>query len=274
MSTVSQATETLAKSLVENASEIKIGIGTVLGVAAFGLAIRAGIKIHKNVEKIKKAKKDPEIKEKETRIEVVKEVAKDAAPAVLVGVAAVALNMSGVKGLENEKKEATEKLTAALATAAVAKTALKNKEEAIKECTDEKTQEEIKAATAKKYFEHDPIQNNEITMCEVPEQIFFDPVSGRYFMSSMNKVNQAFKKLNQMMKDQKCVSANEYFWELGLKELDSMRRVGWIYDIDGLFDFVPTPEFTTDGRTCTMIGGIDPPEPSYYEVARKYNLMY
>ena len=261
MSTFNEVTQEIGNSIVEHSPEIKTGFGVISGLAAVGFAIYGTLKLSKDLqENPAKDKKD-----------LAKRIALAVGPAALMEAVSIFLTVKGFKEVVDERDEAKDTLAAAIVAAVSAKEATKIKEDALKKTLDEKTYTQYKQNEAQEQMDRHPINTHEITMTAQPQQIFYDRISDRYFMSTMNNVNKAFDKLNWLMRTNKCVGCNEYFWELGLKELDSHRYLGWLESVDGYFDFVPAPAFTTDGRTCTAIEGIDTPDTGYWEKAKLLN---
>lgn len=264
MSTFNEATQAIAESITEHGPELKIGFGIISGVLALGFAIYGSVKATKEFEQ-----KQPQTKKEKAII-----IAKDIGPALVAEAASIVLIAKGVKGLEDQKNEATEALAAAITTAALAKESLKLKEDAIKEVTDEETQQKINSAMAKKRFEQNPpMADNEIAMTGYPQQIYYEPHTRTWFWSSQEQIAKAFKNINYKYKSQGCLSLNEYLWELNLPEVSYGKQVGWIFDIDGELDLDPTPQFTPDGRTATSLEGTDPPDCGYADYVRRHRIF-
>ena len=262
--TFNEATSNIAEALVEHKSEIGVGFGMVAGVLALGFAVIGSMRMQKEFD----AKK-PKTKKEKALI-----AAKHLAPAVAAEVASVVLIKHGFDTVLAERNEAKDTAAAAIASAALAHEALKVKDEAIKDVVDDKKRKEIDSLIAQKTLDNHPIDGKEVAMAAHPQQLFYDQISDRYFMSSMNDVENAIKMCNNnIMVKKRCLGANEYYWNLGLKELPKDEKLGWLLDTDGFLDPVYEPGFATDGRTCVVISGLDAPEASYWEYARKYPYM-
>lgn len=258
MSTFNEATQQIADMLTEHGPDIKIGVGMISGLAAVGFGIAGSLKLSKDI------KENPPKTKKEWALKIVLGLG----PAIAMEIASVCLIKSGVDAIKDELDKTNDALAAAIITAASAKEASKIKEEALKKTVDEKTFNEYKQNEAQERLNSHPVGSREVTMTQQPQQLFYDPITDRYFMSTLNNVNKAFEKLNWLMRTNRCVGLNEYCWELGLKERDTYRCLGWLESVDGYFDYVPTPAFSTDGRTCTSLEGIDLPDTGYWEKAR------
>lgn len=259
-STFNEVTQQIADQITEHSPEIKIGIGLASGFAAVGFGIFGSLRLSKDL------RENPPKNKKEWAIRI----GLNLGPALVMEIASLLLVKSGVDSLRSEIDQKNDALAAAIIAAASAKESSKIKEEAAKKTMDEKTYEEYKHNEAQERMNQHPVGAREVCMTAQPEQMFYDPISDRYFMSSRNAVHKAFEKLNWKMRQQHFVGANEYFWELGLKELDSFKQLGWLEDVDGYFDWVLAPAFATDGRPCSSIEGIDHPDTGYWQKARLY----
>lgn len=259
--TFNEATSQIAEALVEHKSEIGVGFGIAAGVLALGFAVIGGMRMQKELEE-----KKPSTKKEKVLI-----AAKHLAPAMVAEMASVVLIKHGFDTVITERNEAKDAAAAAVASAAIAHEALKVKDEAIKDVLDEKQKKEFNAAVAQKTLDAHPIEGRTIAMAANPQQLFYEPHSDRYFMSSMQDVENSIKMCNNnIMAKRKCLGANEYYWNLGLKELPKDRCLGWLYDVDGFLDPVYEAGFASDGTTCVVIGGIDAPDIGYWEKARQY----
>lgn len=265
MSDFNEITKQIAESLAQHGPEIKIGFGLASGGAALALGIYGSSR----VTKIFMEKAPSTTKEK------LMVIAKGIGPAFIAELASLYLVIKGVKGIEDAKNEALETAAAATTTAILAKEALKIKNEAVKETCDEKQQKEITYREAQKHLDKSPIEGRQVTMTKDPQQLFHDKISDRYFMSSVQEVEDAFKSLRKKM----CydeghrhngvgfVGVNEMFWELQLPTLKAFDQLGWREDIDGPLYPDLSPGFATDGRTCVEID-LEIPDTSYWELAR------
>lgn len=265
-SSFNEVTQQIATSIVEHGPEIKIGFGITTGLAALILAIYGSSKATKELSNMK-----PDA----TKIEKAKVIAKNVGPAVVAEAASIFLTVKGVKGIEDAKNDALETAAAAVTSATLAKEALKLKNDAIKEKCDEKTQKQIKDSVGQKRLDNSQIQDHQVTMSKQPQQLFHENISDRYFMSSMQDVEDAMKSIRKKMSfdeghrhnDIGFIGVNEIFWELQLPTLDSFDKLGYREDIDGPLYPDMTPGFATDGRTCVNIE-FEVPDTSYWELAK------
>ena len=82
--------------------------------------------------------------------------------------------------------------------------------------------------------------------------LFFDPLSGKTFISSREKVLLAVIALNRRILDSFWVSVNEWYEELGLDSSGNLgESMGW--NIDNMVDIDLATDVTSDGRECLTI---------------------
>lgn len=94
--------------------------------------------------------------------------------------------------------------------------------------------------------------------------LFFDPKSGRYFYSSSETITKAEKKLNKKLYSWNFVSLNDFYYEIGLEEIDLGKDIGWdvnksVIDIDT----TAVAKVSPDGQPCLVL---------YYDVFARLDL--
>ena len=89
-------------------------------------------------------------------------------------------------------------------------------------------------------------------------ELFFEPLSGRTFTSSRDKILFAAVTLNNRILDHNWVSVNEWYEELGLDSTGELgESMGW--NIDHMLNIDFASDVTRDGREClTVIYGNRP----------------
>lgn len=88
--------------------------------------------------------------------------------------------------------------------------------------------------------------------------LFFDPLSGRTFTSSREKILLAAMTLSDRIFEHNWVSINEWYEELGLGSAGSLgESIGWNLDHMPKIDFVG--DIAGDGRECLSIVYVERP---------------
>lgn len=122
----------------------------------------------------------------------------------------------------------TKNKMAALATAyTVTGKAYKIYRDSVEEVVDEKAKEEIKKKVCKKKV----AQSNTIEIPQVEpgsgDVIIFDDCSGRYFKSTINKIDAIINDLNQSINRGKDITLNDIYYELDLTPIKIGCELGW-----------------------------------------------
>jgi len=82
--------------------------------------------------------------------------------------------------------------------------------------------------------------------------LFFEPLSGRTFTSSRDKILLAVMTLNKRIVEHYWVSVNEWYEELGLDSTGGLgESMGW--NIDHMLNIDFASDITSDGRECLTI---------------------
>lgn len=153
---------------------------------------------------------------------------------------------------------------AALATAyAISESALKTYQEKVIETVGEKKEQTIREAVAKDTIEKHPLGNKEVIIIGSGEVRCIDAISGRRFMSSVQKIRDVENELNRRIISEMYISLNDLYDELGLSHTPIGEDLGW--NIDWLDrDMIKLATDTTmdeDGVPCLVMD---------YRIAPKY----
>lgn len=91
------------------------------------------------------------------------------------------------------------------------------------------------------------------------DQLFCEPLTARYFRSSKVEVEAAVNRINKQIFNDVWVTANDWFYELGLVEHAALGDyVGW--NVDNMLSISFTPGATMDNnQSCFVIGYINRP---------------
>ena len=161
----------------------------------------------------------------------------------------------------------SSKRNAALAAACtLSETALKEYQAKTKELIGEKKEAKIKEAVAQEAV-NKAKETKEIILNSDDEQLFFEPLSGRYFKSSWNKIQQACNDINEkaLGSTTGMYSLNDWFEAIGLDETDVGDMLGWCTPgygcSQGLMRISLESTVTKDNKPCGCI---------YYDVRPYY----
>lgn len=231
---------------------ILTGIGIAGMIGATFMAVKATPKALYLIE----TKKEEAEVEKLTSVETIKTCWKCYIPATLTTVlsAVCLIGASTVSAKRN----------AALATAySISEAALREYQEKVVEVIGEKKEKAVRDAVAKDQIERDPVTKSEVVIIDSNSNtLCYEPLSGRYFKSTIDKIKKAEIKLDRQMIQEMYVSLNDFYWEIGLDGTDLGDTMGWNLS-KGYMDLSFSSQLTDDGTPCAVIVYGIPPVYDY-----------
>lgn len=231
---------------------ILTGIGITGMIGATFMAVKATPKALYLIE----AKKEEAEVEELTPVETIKTCWKCYIPATLTTVlsAVCLIGASTVSAKRN----------AALATAySISEAALREYQEKVVEVIGEKKEKAVRDAVAKDQIERDPVTKSEIVIIDSNSNtLCYEPLSGRYFKSTIDKIKKAEIKLDRQMIQEMYVSLNDFYWEIGLDGTDLGDQMGWNLS-KGYMDLSFSSQLADDGTPCAVIVYGIPPVYNY-----------
>lgn len=234
--------------------EILTGIGIAGMITTTVLAVRATPKALQLIEE----KKNEDWVDDLSPLEVVKAAWKPYVPAAVTGIASVAclIGASSVNAKRN----------AALATAyKLSETALSEYREKVIETIGEKKEKTVRDKVAEERVKKNPVSKNEVIVTNNGTTLCFDPISARYFKSSIDKIKRAENELNkQMLHDiSGYVSLNEFYDELGLDHTSVGDDLGW--NVDRLIDISFSSQLNDNGEPSVVLDYLVVPKYDFYK---------
>ena len=231
---------------------ILTGIGITGMIGATFMAVKATPKALYLIE----AKKEESEVEELTPVETIKTCWKCYIPATLTTVlsAVCLIGASTVSAKRN----------AALATAySISEAALREYQEKVVEVVGEKKEKAVRDAVAKDQIERDPVTKSEVVIIDSNSNtLCYEPLSGRYFKSTIDKIKKAEIKLDRQMIQEMYVSLNDFYWEIGLDGTDLGDQMGWNLS-KGYMDLSFSSQLADDGTPCAVIVYGIPPVYDY-----------
>ena len=231
---------------------ILTGIGIAGMIGATFMAVKATPKALYLIE----AKKEESEVEELTTVETIKTCWKCYIPSTLTTVlsAVCLIGASTVSAKRN----------AALATAySISEAALREYQEKVVEVIGEKKEKAVRDAVAKDQIERDPVTKSEVVIIDSNSNtLCYEPLSGRYFKSTIDKIKKAEIKLDRQMIQEMYVSLNDFYWEIGLDGTDLGDQMGWNLS-KGYMDLSFSSQLADDGTPCAVIVYGIPPVYDY-----------
>lgn len=236
-------------SITKHSPEILTGIGIAGMITTTIFAVRATPKAVKLIEEVKKEKED-----NLTAVEMVKTAWKCYIPSVVIGGISIGC-LIGANSVNLRRN-------AALATAyAISESAFSEYKDKVIHQIGEKKEKEIKGEIAQDHINKNPVSKNEVFITEKGNTLCYDKLSGRYFKSDKEKIVRAENELNRQMRYDNYISLNEFYYALGLDEIDIGDDLGWNID-NGYIELSFASKLADDGTPCLVLD---------YKVAPKYS---
>ena len=244
--------QSVERVLTKYSPGILTGIGITGMIGATFMAVKA---TPKALYLIETKKEEAEVEEL-TSVETIKTCWKCYIPAALTTVvsAACLIGASTVSAKRN----------AALATAySISEAALREYQEKVVEVIGEKKEKAVRDAVAKDQIERDPVTKSEVVIIDSNSNtLCYEPLSGRYFKSTIDKIKKAEIKLDRQMIQEMYVSLNDFYWEIGLDGTDLGDKMGWNLS-KGYMDLSFSSQLADDGTPCAVIVYGIPPVYDY-----------
>lgn len=198
--------------------------------------------------------------EKLTAVETVKATWKCYIPAAITGVTSVACLVSA--------NSVNARRNAALATAYnLSATALSEYKDKVVETIGEKKEQTIRAKIAEDKLKNEPVDRAKVIVTGSGTTRFYDDISKRRFISSIDKIKNARNDLNaRMLEGEDFVSLNDFYYEIGLEPISFGDDVGWnVYNgRRGMIAInLDSAIVDTDGEPCIVLEYDVSPERGY-----------
>lgn len=236
----------IQRTLVKHSPEILTGLGITGMITTTVMAVKATPKALDIINDMEYEKGDIL-----TPVEKVKATWKCYVPSAITGALSITCLISA--------SSVSSKRNAVLATAyKLSESALKEYQEKVVETIGEKKEEKIRDAIAKDVIERNPVKNNEVIITDNGDTLCYDAISGRYFKSSIDKINKIVNELNRSMLGDMYVSLNDFYYELGLKGTDLGDQLGWNIN-RGFIDLRFSTQLSEDDTPCLVIDYSVPP---------------
>ena len=247
-----QTIKSAERVLTKYSPGILTGIGIAGMIGATFMAVKATPKALYLIE----TKKEESEVEELTPVETIKTCWTCYIPATLTTVlsAGCLIGASTVSAKRN----------AALATAySISEAALREYQEKVVEVIGEKKEKAVRDAVAKDQIERDPVTKSEVVIIDSNSNtLCYEPLSGRYFKSTIDKIKKAEIKLDRQMIQEMYVSLNDFYWEIGLDGTDLGDKMGWNLS-KGYMDLSFSSQLADDGTPCAVIVYGIPPVYDY-----------
>ena len=109
-----------------------------------------------------------------------------------------------------------------------------------------------------------PVSKEVIISADAADVLCYDSISGRYFTSTINKLDKAINSLNRELMDSMYISVNEFYDAIGLPNTRLGDELGWNID-HGMIELRYSTQLSEDDRPAIVIGYSVTPKYDYSE---------
>lgn len=95
--------------------------------------------------------------------------------------------------------------------------------------------------------------------------LFYDAYSGRYFKSTVNKIDRVVNELNYTLLREMCVSLNEFYAGIGLEGISLGDQLGW--NEQRQIEVHYGSRVTKEGRACIVLDFVIEPTERWYKLS-------
>jgi len=141
---------------------------------------------------------------------------------------------------------------ALLALFTLTETALKEYQDKVVEMIGERKEEKIRDSLAQDKLDNHPIERSEIYISGIGQSLFFDALSGRYFMSDFESVRTAVNDFNALLFGEGYQTLNEWYEMLNLEPTEMGKSVGWEANT-AILALRYSPKIATNKQPCIVI---------------------
>lgn len=236
--------KTVLRKTKEKSPAILIGAGIVGFVTTGVMAYKSAPKVNLIIEDKEKDAKENNTEFTKTDKALV--IAKTMWPTLAIGLlSAVCIIASG---------KIASKRAAAFSTAlALSEKAFQNYQSETLAKIGEEAEKEIRSAVAQKTITDTPKTETNIITKNSDKELCFDCVSGRYFYSTMNEIDAAVNKVNELLLDSDYVSLNDFYDELDIPHIEIGDDLGWDYHFNGALRMDKYAKITEEGVPCIVL---------------------
>jgi hypothetical protein len=254
--TLSKLARDVRMTLSRHSPEILLTMGITGMITTTVIAVKA---TPKALSLMEEKKRELEV-EKLTPVETVKTTWKCYVPAAISGGVSIAclIGSNSVNARRN----------AALATAyKLSETAFSEYRDKVVETIGEKKERVVRDKVSEEQVKNNPVSKTEVIVTGKGHTLCYEPLSGRYFYSDIDKIRRAANELNRRIITDPFddgVTVNDFYEEIGLPPTATGDGLGWTVSI-GLIDIYPSAQMAEDdseheGEPCLVLNYVNPPK--------------
>lgn len=215
MSHITSIAEGARKFVVDNSPMILTGMAVAGVVTAAVLAAKASPRAVRDIQHAESERVEPL-----TTVEKVTLTYHYFIPAAVAGsltIGAIIMAQS-----INSRRQA-----AFISAYTIAESRFRDYQQKVVDKMGEAKEQEVRDDIAQDYVNANPINNSTLIVNDTDTQAFLDTMSGRHFLSSVEKVRKAENKLNYQLNNDAYASLNDFYDALGVPHISMGEELGW-----------------------------------------------
>jgi hypothetical protein len=231
----------LGKFVAQNSAALLTGAGVagVIGTAA--LSIRAGLKTEQVINDLNQDKVN-DTDERVSKTEIAKKVWPLYVPVVAVGSMSIACIIMS-------NRISAQRAAALAAAYGISQGRFEEYKAKVEEKIGLKKATDVNDSIVKDKMEANP-PSREVLILSDSDVLFFDMLTGRYFRSTVQKIESAQNQINEELLDNKYASLTDFYNMIGIDGTTITDELGWNQLTTGLIEVKFTTEKTKDERPC------------------------
>lgn len=252
------------RSVTENSTTILSSLAVAGVVATAALAVRATPAAMEKIRKLrddKAAEAGPLLEDQDTArndtppvLDVIKVTWRDFLPAGLVGTATIMC-------IVGSNKIGLRRSAALMSAYSLAETAFSQYKDEVLEQLGKNKEQKIRDGVAAKNVDRNPVNEQDVVVTAGGDQLCYESLTGRYFLSDMETIRRAENDLKQHILLNMFADHNELYSLLGLEPVTIGDALGW--NIEHMPEFSFTSHISADGRPTIVLGYVLLPKVDY-----------
>lgn len=241
----------------ENSTTLLTGAAVVGTVGTAVLTGRATFKAAEIIEK-KKKETNSELEEfgfqgQFTKVELAKLVWPQYIPPVALGAATIT-------SIVLAHRISSKKIAALAVASTISERALQEYKTKVVEKLGERKEADIRDEIAQDHVTNKPA-SNQVIIAGSGDVLCFEPLTGRYFNSTIETIKRAENKVNYEIIHFDSCSLSYFFEEIGLAPTDYSDMVGW--NVGNRIEVKFSTTMSEDNRPCLVVGFLNMPSIDY-----------
>jgi hypothetical protein len=173
----------------------------------------------------------------------------------------VAMGAVTVTSIVMAHRISTKKIAALAVASTISERALQEYKTKVLEKLGERKETEIQEEIAQDQVTKNP-PSNQVIIAGSGDVLCFEPLTGRYFNSTIESIKRAENKVNYEIIHYDYCSLSYFFDEIGLSPTDFSDMVGW--NVSNRLEIKFTTAMADDNsRPCLVVGYVKPPSGEY-----------